>query len=120
MKIKTIVVGLMFIVLSMVFEGLKAQNDMYFNYETKPERRIHSNDESCVSVFNLFDESIGNVFRFNDFGNGLDYDVLYFADFDNEAENAPLDSGLLFLCAAGLMYWWYKKSIKLGIKEFLN
>lgn len=120
MKRKTIVVILMFIILSMVTDGLKAQNDMYFHYETKPERRIHSNEESYVLVSNLFDESIGNVFKFNNFGNELDYDALYFTDFDNEAENAPLDSGLLFLCAAGLMYWWYRKSIKSVIKEFLN
>lgn len=120
MKRKTIVVSLMFIILSMVSYGLKAQNDMYFHYETKHERGIHSNEESYVFVFNLFDESIGNVFSFNNFGNELNYDVLVFTDFDNEAENAPLDNGLLFLCAAGLMYWLYRKSIRLGIKEFLN
>ena len=75
--------------------GQNTQNDAFFQYQTTPELR--GADNGISFTFDLFDESIGNGFEFDNFGNELDYNSLEFCDFDMAADDVSLGCGVMIL-----------------------
>ena len=84
------------------------QNDAYFQDQTTPELRTPEDgvglgfDDLAPTggygfTFGLFDESIGNGFEFDNFGNELNYNSLEFSGFDMAADDVPLSGGHLLL-----------------------
>ena len=114
MKIKSIVLLFVISVLTYSTNGQNVQHDAYFYGQTTPELRTHDNGEGLDFddmlptggygfTFDLFDESIGNCFEFDNFGNELGYNSLEFGDFDMAADDVPLGNGLLLLGCFALM-----------------
>ena len=112
MKRKTILIGLVLSFLPFISNELWAQNtqnDAYFQDESNPELRSPEEgaglgfDELSPTggygfTFGLFDESIGNGFQFDNFGNELNYNSLEFGSFEHETDNnVPLGSGVMVL-----------------------